>query len=126
MAATSGVSRPTSGAVALETPRPVRDVVDYDLLFDCVHCGLCLEACPTYALTRAEMDSPRGRIYLMKALAQGTLDLDADAVRHLDLCLECRGCETACPSGVHYGRLIEKARVYVRRNWRRSVGARPR
>jgi len=100
---------------------PVKDVVDYDLLFDCVHCGLCLEACPTYVLTRAEMDSPRGRIYLMKALAEGTVELDDDAVRHLDLCLECRGCETACPSGVRYGRLIEKARVYVERNWRRSL-----
>ena len=89
---------------------PVRDVVDYELLFDCVHCGLCLEACPTYALTRAEMDSPRGRIYLMKSLAEGRLELDSDAVRHLDLCLGCRGCETACPSGVHYGKLIEGAR----------------
>ena len=99
----------------------VRDVVDYELLFDCVHCGLCLEACPTYVVTRAEMDSPRGRIYLMKALAEGRLDLDDDAVRHLDLCLGCRGCETACPSGVHYGRLIEKARAYVEREHRRSL-----
>src|SRR5689334_10215897 len=112
------------GAVALRGA--VRDVVEYDLLFDCVHCGLCLEACPTYVETRAEMDSPRGRIYLMKALAEGQLELDADAVRHLDLCLECRGCETACPSGVHYGWLIEKARVYIERNWRRSVPERIR
>src|SRR5580700_8038995 len=98
----------------VESAQPrVKDVVDYDLLFDCVHCGLCLEACPTYALTRAEMDSPRGRIYLMKALAEGALDLDADAVRHLDLCLGCRGCETACPSGVHYGKLIGQTRVYI-------------
>jgi glycolate oxidase iron-sulfur subunit len=67
------------------------------------------------------MDSPRGRIYLMKALAEDRLELDRDAVRHLDLCLECRGCETACPSGVRYGRLIERARGYVERNWRRSV-----
>jgi len=67
------------------------------------------------------MDSPRGRIYLMKALAEGRLDLNRDAVRHLDLCLECRGCETACPSGVRYGRLIEKARIYVERNWRRGI-----
>ena len=93
--------------------QPVRNVVDYELLFDCVHCGLCLEACPTYAISRAEMDSPRGRIYLMKSLAEGRLELDADAARHLDLCLGCRGCETACPSGVHYGRLIEDARTYV-------------
>ncbi|MBV8359628.1 MAG: 4Fe-4S dicluster domain-containing protein, partial [Deltaproteobacteria bacterium] len=99
----------------------VRDVVDYELLFDCVHCGLCLESCPTYVITRAEMDSPRGRIYLMKALAEGRLELDRDAVRHLDLCLECRGCETACPSGVRYGRPIEHARGYIERNWRRSM-----
>ncbi|MGD0290860.1 MAG: heterodisulfide reductase-related iron-sulfur binding cluster [Candidatus Binataceae bacterium] len=113
-------------AIAPTPARPLRDVVNYDLLLDCVHCGLCLEACPTYVLTRAEMDSPRGRIYLMKALAEGTLELDADAVRHLDLCLECRGCETACPSGVHYGKLIEQARVYVERNYRRGLGERLR
>src|SRR5229473_444564 len=100
--------------------QPVRDVVDYELLFDCVHCGLCLEACPTYVLTRAEMDSPRGRIYLMKSLAEGQLELDADVTRHLDLCLGCRGCETACPSGVHYGQLIERARAYVERHARRG------
>jgi glycolate oxidase iron-sulfur subunit len=111
---------------AAATARPLRDVVNYELLLDCVHCGLCLEACPTYVLTRAEMDSPRGRIYLMKALAEGTLELDADAVRHLDLCLECRGCETACPSGVHYGKLIEQTRVYVERNYRRGLGERLR
>src|SRR6266852_2703517 len=93
--------------------RPVADVFEYELLFDCVHCGLCLGACPTYVLTRAEMDSPRGRIYLMKSLAEGKLELDDDVTRHPDLCLGCRGCETACPSGVHYGRLIERARAYV-------------
>lgn len=100
---------------------PIRDVCDYDLLFDCVHCGLCAEACPTYVVTRCEMDSPRGRIYLMKSLAEGRIDLDDDAARHLDLCLGCRGCETACPSGVHYGRLIEGARSFVERNHRRGV-----
>lgn len=110
---------PSSAGVRALHARPVRDVVDYELLFDCVHCGLCLEACPTYVVTRAEMDSPRGRVYLMKALAEGTLALDADAVRHLDLCLGCRGCETACPSGVHYGKLIERAREYVNHNVRR-------
>lgn len=104
----------------------MRKVVDYELLFDCVHCGLCLEACPTYALKRAEMDSPRGRIYLMKALAEGRLPLDSDAARHLDLCLGCRGCETACPSGVHYGRLIEDARAFVEANYRRSLMDRTR
>jgi len=94
----------------------VRDVCDYDLLFDCVHCGLCAEACPTYVATRCEMDSPRGRIYLMKSLAEGRIELDDDVTRHLDLCLGCRGCETACPSGVHYGRLIEGARSFIERN----------
>jgi glycolate dehydrogenase iron-sulfur subunit len=106
--------------------QPARSVVDYELLFDCVHCGLCLEACPTYLATRAEMDSPRGRIYLMKALAEGKLDLDADGARHLDLCLGCRGCETACPSGVHYGRLIEDARNFVENNHRRGFADRMR
>jgi glycolate oxidase iron-sulfur subunit len=67
------------------------------------------------------MDSPRGRIYLMKSLADGRLELDDDAVRHLDLCLGCRGCETACPSGVHYGRLIEDARAYVETHHRRGI-----
>ena len=99
---------------AATSPSPVRDVIDYELLFDCVHCGLCAEACPTYIVTRGEMDSPRGRIYLMKSLAEGRIELDDDAARHLDLCLGCRGCETACPSGVHYGRLIEGARSYRR------------
>ena len=118
----AAVSLAEHNAPAATAPQgAVRDVVDYELLFDCVHCGLCLESCPTYVITRAEMDSPRGRIYLMKALAEGRLDLNRDAVRHLDLCLECRGCETACPSGVRYGRLIEHARSYVERNWRRGI-----
>lgn len=72
------------------------------------------------------MDSPRGRIYLMKSLAEGRLELDGDAVRHLDLCLECRGCETACPSGVRYGQLIEHARGYIERNWGRGFVERMR
>src|SRR5271166_4462648 len=104
----------------IASPGPIRDVTDYELLFDCVHCGLCAEACPTYVVTRCEMDSPRGRIYLMKSLAEGRIELDEDAARHLDLCLGCRGCETACPSGVHYGLLIEGARSFVERNHRRG------
>src|SRR5882672_7434850 len=106
---------------AATSSTPLHDVCDYDLLFDCVHCGLCAEACPTYITTRCEMDSPRGRIYLMKSLAEGSIELDDDAARHLDLCLGCRGCETACPSGVHYGRLIEGARSFVERNHRRGI-----
>ena len=107
-------------APSLIPSNPVRGVSDYDLLFDCVHCGLCAEACPTYIVTRCEMDSPRGRIYLMKSLAEGRIGLDDDAARHFDLCLGCRGCETACPSGVHYGRLIEGARLLVEQHHRRS------
>ncbi len=110
--------------MAEQAQGPVRDVVDYELLFDCVHCGLCLEACPTYILTRSEMDSPRGRIYQMKALAEGRLDPDADVIHHLDFCLGCRGCETACPSGVHYGALIEQTRAWVERNYKRRLADR--
>ena len=87
--------------------------VAYDKFLDCVHCGLCLSACPTYVELGTEMDSPRGRIYLMKGLEEGSLDLTPDVVRHLDLCLGCRACETACPSGVGYGELIESVRSFV-------------
>lgn len=93
--------------------------VAYEKFLDCVHCGLCLSACPTYVELGTEMDSPRGRIYLMKALENGSLTLTADVAHHLDLCLGCRACETACPSGVHYGELIESARLYVEEHHQR-------
>jgi Fe-S oxidoreductase len=75
-----------------------------------VHCGLCLPVCPTYTTNALEADSPRGRIHLMKGLADGRIDLTAGVRRHLDLCLDCRACETACPSGVVYHELIEETR----------------
>ncbi|HEY3744559.1 MAG TPA: (Fe-S)-binding protein [Bryobacteraceae bacterium] len=79
----------------------------------CVHCGLCLNACPTYRELGLEMDSPRGRIYQMVQVSIGKAKLDDSYVEHLDLCLACRACESACPSGVPYGRLIEAARTEI-------------
>jgi glycolate oxidase iron-sulfur subunit len=106
---------------AAEPPSPVKPAetealplghsIVYDRFLDCVHCGLCTSACPTYLETGNENDSPRGRIYLMRAVTDGRLELTGKVERHLELCLDCRSCETACPSGVQYGRLIEPFRV---------------
>lgn len=85
--------------------------IPYERFLDCVHCGLCTSACPTYVETGDENDSPRGRIYLMRSVVDGRLDLTDKVKGHLDLCLDCRSCETACPSGVQYGRLLEPFRV---------------
>jgi glycolate dehydrogenase iron-sulfur subunit len=81
----------------------------------CVHCGLCLAYCPTFSLLGTEMDSPRGRIFLVKSLAEGRMSLSDSTVRHLSLCLDCRACETVCPAGVPYGRLIEAAKAEIER-----------
>ncbi len=92
------------------TTKPGADI-DYNLFLDCIHCGLCTAACPTFVETADENDGPRGRIYLMRAVTDGRLDLSSGVRRHLELCLDCRACETACPSGVQYGKLIEPFRI---------------
>ena len=89
----------------------------------CVHCGLCLNACPTYRELGVEMDSPRGRIYQMNQVAAGA-PIGPSYIEHMELCLACRACETACPSGVEYGKLIEAARSEIEARVRRPLGAR--
>ncbi|MEW4527203.1 heterodisulfide reductase-related iron-sulfur binding cluster [Maioricimonas sp. JC845] len=102
---------PTGDASVAASPERLGQSIEYERFLDCVHCGLCTSACPTYLETGNENDSPRGRIYLMRAVTDGRLELTDTVSRHLDLCLDCRSCETACPSGVQYGRLIEPFRV---------------
>jgi len=93
-----------------------------DLLSDCVHCGFCLPACPTYVLWGEEMDSPRGRIYMMAKASQGEASLDDVFANHMDNCLGCMACMTACPSGVQYNQLIENTRFQLERHVPRSAG----
>jgi glycolate oxidase iron-sulfur subunit len=91
------------------------DLLKDDDLATCVHCGLCLDACPTFRVTGLETESPRGRIQLMTEWKRGTLPFTEDQARHIDLCLGCRTCEAVCPSGVPYGRIIEAGRAEVER-----------
>src|SRR6185312_5814472 len=106
-------------AHATSEPRPSGPLTLHGLSVEgvnqCVHCGLCLASCPTFAELGTEMDSPRGRIFLIKSLAEGRIGLSDSTVEHLSLCLDCRACETACPSGVPYGQLIEAAKAEIER-----------
>ena len=105
---------------------PIR-IIDKPSLVDldhCVHCGLCLNACPTYRELGLEMDSPRGRVYQMVKVAEGELEIGPSYVEHVELCLACRACESACPSGVKYGRLIEAARCEIETHVERPFGER--
>ncbi len=88
-------------------------------VLDCVHCGLCLPTCPTYVALGTEMDSPRGRIYLIRQVEEGKLGITGAFVDHMYRCLACRACETACPSGVQFGSIMERARGQIERHWKR-------
>ncbi|WP_300007659.1 heterodisulfide reductase-related iron-sulfur binding cluster [Pseudonocardia sp.] len=111
---------PQTAPSAFDAHRPP----ERELLDDCVHCGFCLPTCPTYQLWGEEMDSPRGRIYLMDLAQKGEIGLDGPFTEHIDACLGCMACVTACPSGVQYDRLLESVRPQVERNVERDRGDR--
>ncbi|MGO8800978.1 MAG: glycolate oxidase subunit GlcF [Roseiarcus sp.] len=89
------------------------------ILRSCVHCGFCTATCPTYLLLGDELDSPRGRIYLIKDMLENERPASAEVVKHIDRCLSCLACMTTCPSGVHYMHLVDHARAYIQANYRR-------
>ncbi len=86
---------------------------DYEQLINCMHCGMCLPTCPTYELTGREIDSPRGRIRMIKAVADGDLDISDRFKESIDFCLDCQACVTSCPAGVEYGQLVESAKLHI-------------
>ena len=94
------------------------------ILRTCVHCGFCTATCPTYLLLGDELDSPRGRIYLIKDMLEGGKPATAEVVKHVDRCLSCLSCMTTCPSGVHYMHLIDHARMHVEQTYERPFGDR--
>ena len=89
--------------------------IDYRNYQECVHCGLCTASCPTYVETATRTTARGGRIYLMRAVADGRLEMGPGVRRHLELCLDCRACESACPSGVRYGRMIEPFKIALQK-----------
>lgn len=108
-------------------PAQSNDAPTWELLSKCVHCGLCLNHCPTYRTLGMEMDSPRGRIYQVLQVHDGKMEIGDSVALHIDRCLGCLACETACPSGVQYGRIVERARAQIETNYRRGfVGRRLR
>ncbi len=113
----AGSPRPVSGS-AFDAHHPP----SAELIEKCVHCGFCLPVCPTYVLWGQEMDSPRGRIYLMKLASEGAAAMNPQWVQHIDTCLGCMACMTACPSGVDYAKLIEATRAQIERRHERPMG----
>ncbi len=92
-----------------------------EILRSCVHCGFCTATCPTYQVLGDELDSPRGRIYLIKDMLENNRVPDAQTVKHIDRCLSCLACMTTCPSGVHYMHLVDHAREYIEENYNRPL-----
>ncbi|WP_433279700.1 (Fe-S)-binding protein [Pseudonocardia xinjiangensis] len=115
-AGSADTNLPQTGPSAYDDRRPP----ERELLDDCVHCGFCLPTCPTYQLWGEEMDSPRGRIYLMDLAQKGEIGLEGPFTEHIDQCLGCMACVTACPSGVQYDRLLESVRPQIERNVERT------
>ena len=113
-------TEPTVAHPGFSTPDGPRE----EDMYKCVHCGFCLQACPTYLETGLETESPRGRIALMKAVNEGRIGITPDVYRHWDLCIQCRACEVACPSGVPYGNLIEAAMSEVEQRRKKGLLAR--
>src|SRR6202050_982770 len=91
------------------------------ILRSCVHCGFCTATCPTYLLLGDELDSPRGRIYLIKDMLENDRPATAEVVKHIDRCLSCLSCMTTCPSGVHYMHLVDHARAYIEASYKRPL-----
>src|SRR6202162_4368792 len=98
------------------------DIAEADkILRACVHCGFCTATCPTYVLLGDELDSPRGRIYLIKEMLEENKPATTEVVKHIDRCLSCLACMTTCPSGVHYMHLVDQARARIEKTYRRPL-----
>lgn len=110
-----GLSPTNADQIGVNLRKSAAKILEEDKLLACIHCGLCLEACPTYVITGNENDGPRGRLYLMRAVAEGRLEEKSSAfATHIDRCLGCRACEQVCPAGVEYGQLLEASRAVLR------------